>query len=85
MLVNLGPMLYQKKKKHKKKHDEKGYLGSEKWHFSGKREGFLKSDKKETAVIRGKIQTENIMKVRTFCGEHSEKDTCFFLYFEHTV
>ena len=48
LLVDLVPMLEQKKK---------GYffklgsaqrchrLGSEKWHFSGKRIGFLKSDK----------------------------------------
>ena len=55
-------------------------LGSEKWHFSGKRVGFLKSDKKKkkkNAVIRGKIQTENIVNRGTFCGEHSEKGTCF--------
>ena len=48
----------------------------------GKGVGFLKS------VIRGKIQTENIMKRSTFCGEHSEKGTCFFFfffYFEQTV
>ena len=52
-------------------------LGSEKWHFSGKRVGFLKSDKKKNVVIRGKIQTENIVKRGTFCGEHSEKGICF--------
>ena len=72
--------------------DEKGYFssswalrrqrchrsGSDKWHFSGKRVGFLKSvKKKKNAVIRGKIQTENIVKRGTFCGEHSEKGTCF--------
>ena len=60
LLVNLVPMLEQK-------NDEKGYfffklgsaqrchhLGSEKWHFSGKRVGFLKSDK-----LGVKIQTGN--------------------------
>ena len=36
-------------------------LGSGKRHFSGKRVGFLKSDRKN-AVIRGKIQTENIVE-----------------------
>ena len=50
----------------------------------GKGVGVLKSDKKKNAVIRGKIQTENIVKRGTFCGEHSEKGTCF-LYFEHIV
>ena len=35
-------------------------------------------------MIRGKIQTENIVKRGTFYGEHSENGTCF-LYFEHTV
>ena len=35
-------------------------------------------------MIKGKIQTENIVKRGTFCGEHSEKGTSF-LYFEHTV
>ena len=60
-------------------------LGSEKWHFPEKRVGFLKSDNKKNAVIRDKRQTENIVKRGTFCGEHSEKGTCFFLYFEHTV
>ena len=40
--------------------------------------------KNKNAVIKGKIQTKNIVKRGTFCGEHSEKDTCF-LYFEHTV
>ena len=66
-LVDLVLMLEQK-------NDEKGYfffklgsaqcchrLGSEKRHFSGKRVGFLKSDRKN-AVIRGKIQTENIVE-----------------------
>ena len=36
-------------------------LGSEKQHFSRKRVGFLKSDRKN-AVIMGKIQTENLVK-----------------------
>ena len=63
MLVNLVPMLEQKQK------DEKGYffsswavrsaycLGSEKWHFSGKRVGFLKSDK--YLLLGVKIQIGN--------------------------
>ena len=49
-------------------------LGSEKRPFSGKRVGFLKSDRKKNAVIRGKIQTENIVE-----------RVPVFLYFEHTV
>ena len=68
------------------KNNEKGYfffklgsaqpchrLGSEKQHFSGKRVGFLKFDRKN-AVIRSKIQTENIVE-----------RVPVFLYFEHTV
>ena len=47
-------------------------LGSEKRHFSGKRVGILKSDRKN-AVIRGKIQTENIV------------EKVPVLYFEHAV
>ena len=35
-------------------------------------------------MIKGKIQTENIVKRGTFGGEHNEKGTSF-LYFEHTV
>ena len=37
----------------------------------------IKKKKKKNAVIRGKIQTENIVKRGTFCWEHSEKGTCF--------
>ena len=48
-------------------------LGSEKRRFSGKQLGFLKSDRKN-AVIRGKIQTEDIVE-----------RVPVFLYFEHTV
>ena len=57
---------HEVKKKKKRRHNVAGgwyalgsaqrchRLGSEKWHFSGKMVGFLKSDK-ENAVIRGKI------------------------------
>ena len=39
-----------------------------------------KKKKKKNAVIRGKIQTENIVKRGTFSGEHSERGTCFFFF-----
>ena len=70
---------------------------TKKWHFSGKRVGFLKSDKKTlytgnhywtVAEIFNSLKEDtickNIAKMGTFCGEHSEKGISLW-YFEHTV
>ena len=77
------------KKKKKKKNDEKGYffqarhcaaLSSfrvRKIAFILVRNGWVFSNLIKNAVIRGKIQTENIVKRGPFCGEHSEKGTCY--------